>query len=352
MDHGLGLIAGVALLLALLLMSVPAPVPDYHPVAWTPPSADVSPGVRVPGAARSISGVEVHGPGDIAVDRAGRLYTGDRDDRILRVFLDGRVEHFAEVGGRPPGLAFDRGGRLLVANHGVGLQAVLPDGRAQLLVSEVAARAVQFANDVVVGADRLNWFTDSSRRHHRGTLGDPPSYLVPDLLEGRPTGRLLVYDPATGRTAQALDGLYFPNGVALTPGGDTLWIAESTRYRIRGCDLTSGAARVVADALPGVPDGITAADGVMLIAVYARTQALDHPVLPTALGREVIGRLPTSLFVDQDDPLGGGVLELRPDGALQRWHTGITPAPTNVLPHDGRWLLGALLGQPIRAMTI
>jgi sugar lactone lactonase YvrE len=220
------------------------------------------------------------------------------------------------------------------------------------LVDEVAGRAVRFANDLTMGTDGRIWFTDSSARHHSGSLGDSPSYLLPDLVEGRPTGRLLVHDPATGRTTQVLDGLHFPNGVAFTPDGDTLWIAESTRYRLLAYDLTAGTTRVVADALPGVPDGITAAGGVMLVALYDRTQALDRLVLPTALGRELMGRLPMSLFVNEDDPLGGGVLELGFDGAVRRWHTGIVPAPTNVVPHDGRWLFGALLGQPIRVMTI
>lgn len=110
------------------------------------------------------------------------------------------------------------------------------------------------------------------------------------------------------------------------PDGTTLWIAESTRYRIRAYTPATGATRVVTDALPGVPDGVTA-DGGVPVALYDRTDALDRLVLPTALGRELMGRLPTSLFVNEDDPLDGGVLVLDHGAACERGTRGSARLP-------------------------
>jgi sugar lactone lactonase YvrE len=351
---GVGSVVVVAVLaVAALLVVVPPPVTDFRPAAWTPPAAfEVEAGSRTLADAATLSTQSLHGPEDIAVDPDGRLYTGDRDGRILRIGPDGHAEVFAHVGGRPLGLAFDDQGNLLVANHGVGLQSVTPDGIVTVLAAEAAGRRILFANDLEIGADGRVWFTDSSARYNTTTLGDSASYLLPDFVDGRPSGRLLVFHPTSGATEQVLDNLYFPNGLAFPAHGRTLWIAESNRYRILEHDFTTGDTTVLVDALPGVPDGINLdQDGAMLIALYDRTQALDQLVLPTTLGRQVMIRLPSSVFVNEADPLTGGVLVLGPDASVRRWHTGLSPAATNVVPADGRWYLGALLGQPVRVMT-
>jgi sugar lactone lactonase YvrE len=346
-------LAAIAVLgVAALLLAVPAPVPDFRPAAWTPPAAfAVEARSRMAADPSPIATDSPYGPEDVAIDRDGLLYTGDRDGRILRIGPGGTSEVFADVGGRPLGLAFDDRQNLLVANHGVGLQSVSPDGAVEVLASEADGKPILFANDLVIGSDGRVWFTDSSARYNTTTLGDSPSYLLPDLVDGRPTGRLLVFDPATGTTEQVLDDLYFPNGVAFPAHGHTLWIAESNRYRILAHDIATGDTTVLIDALPGVPDGINLdRDGAMLVALYDRTEALDRLVLPTTLGREIMTRLPNSLFVNEDDPLTGGVLVLEEDGGVRHWHTGLSPAATNVVPYDGRWYLGALLGQPVRVM--
>lgn len=351
---GLGSLAVVsALAVAALLVVVPPPVTEFQPAAWTPPAGfAVEAGSRTVADAAAMSTQSLHGPEDIAIDPDGHIYTGDRDGRILRLGPDGHAEVFAHVGGRPLGLAFDDQGNLLVANHGVGLQSVTPDGTVTVLAAEAAGRRILFANDLVVGADGRVWFTDSSARYNTTTLGDSASYLLPDFVDGRPSGRLLVFDPTSGATEQVLDDLYFPNGLAFPAHGRSLWIAESNRYRILEHDLTGGDTTVLLDALPGVPDGINLdQDGAMVVALYDRTGALDRLVLPTTLGRQLMIRLPSSVFVNEADPLTGGVLVLQPDGRVRHWHTGLSPAATNVVPADGRWYLGALLGQPVRVMT-
>ena len=342
-----------SLALGIFLTAVSPPVDDFRPQTWSPgPGLEIANELRSPAQVAPITTEAPYGPEDIAVDRAGRVYTGDRDGIIRRVRPDGSTERFAVVGGRPLGLVFDALQNLVVANHGKGLQSVAPDGTVTLLAGEAAGEPIRFANDLVIGSDGVVWFTDSSSRYNTTVLGDVPSYLMPDLIDGRASGRLLRYDLASGEIEQVLDGLYFPNGVALTATGDALWIAESTRYRILRHTVADGSTEVLVDDLPGLPDGLNLdADGSMLLALYDRNSALDSLVLPTALGRHLMIRLPNSLFVNEEDPLTGGILVLESTGRPRHLHTGLDPAATNVVPHQGRWYLGALLGQPVRSMV-
>lgn len=103
---------------AALLIAVPPPVDGFDPEPWSsPPASDADRALHEPLRPEPAS-VRLDGPEDVAVDAAGRRYTGDRHGVIWRVSADGRTERFAEVGGRPLGLAFGPEGELLVANHG------------------------------------------------------------------------------------------------------------------------------------------------------------------------------------------------------------------------------------------
>ena len=139
---------------------------------------------------------------------------------------------FATVGGRPLGMAVDSDGRLIVTNHGIGLQAVSPAGEVTLLTDSAGGEPIRFANDVVIADDGAVYFSDSNARFNNASLPGLPSHSLYDFLEGRPRGRLLRYDPVTRSTTVLLSGLYFPNGIVVTADQRSLLVAESTRYRI------------------------------------------------------------------------------------------------------------------------
>ena len=48
-----------------------------------------------------------------------------------------------------------------------------------------------------------------------------------DLLEAKPNGQLLKYDPFLNHTSLLLDNLCFPNGVALSQHEDFLVVCET-----------------------------------------------------------------------------------------------------------------------------
>jgi sugar lactone lactonase YvrE len=88
---------------------------------------------------------------------------------------------------------------------------------------------------------------------------------VLDILEQSATGRILEYDPATLATRVVVKGLSFANGVALSSDEQTLFVAETGRYRVwkvavaaNDLDVSQGGAqaRVLLDNLPGYPDNL------------------------------------------------------------------------------------------------
>jgi sugar lactone lactonase YvrE len=78
----------------------------------------------------------------------------------------------------------------------------------------------RLANAVVEASDGSVYFSDASTKFENDKW-------VLDLLEAKPYGRLLKYDPITRKTTVLLDGLWFANGVALSPREDYIVICET-----------------------------------------------------------------------------------------------------------------------------
>jgi len=78
----------------------------------------------------------------------------------------------------------------------------------------------RLANAVVEASDGSVYFSDASTKFENDKW-------VLDLLEAKPYGRLLKYDPITRKTTVLLDGLWFANGVALSAKEDFILICET-----------------------------------------------------------------------------------------------------------------------------
>jgi sugar lactone lactonase YvrE len=253
------------LLIALGVVLVPAlgyllfwPVP-VDPIAWSPPP---NPGFTGRFARNDVlADVEVllegkgTGPEDVARGPDGYLYTGYGDGRIVRFppKHPEKVGEFTTTGGRPLGLEFDAAGNLIVADALKGLLSVDAVGRVTVLTSSIDGEPMKFVDDVDVASDGTIWFSDASARFG---IHD----FIPLVLERRPTGRLLTYDPKTRATTVRLDGLAFANGVALGPDEAYVLVNESLAYRITRLWLKgpkAGQAEVFIDELPASPDNVT-----------------------------------------------------------------------------------------------
>lgn len=288
----LGVLLIVFILLGSFLLS-PSPIDSK---AWDAPAPPALTGPLEPNErlrlAELIARGEVYGPEDTTVDKQGRIYTGTQDGKVVRVWPDGRVETWVETGGRPLGMVFDQQGNLIVADAWKGLLSIAPDGAVTRLSREAAGLPFGFTDDVDIAPDGQIYFTDASSRFNQ------PDYRL-DLLEMRPHGRLLRYDPRTGKTHVLLNNLYFANGVSVSPDGEYVLVNETWKYRILKYWIggrQAGQAEVFADNLPGFPDNLAVDDeGRYWVAFPSlRNAQIDylhqHPWL-----KDLVAKLPDSM---------------------------------------------------------
>jgi sugar lactone lactonase YvrE len=253
MNKLLGLLLIALLAAALYLFVTPSPI---DPLGWQPPTSPVLNGPLEPNdtlmKAELLGRGQVHGPEDTAIDSQGRLYTGVESGQVLRINTDGSVETFADTQGRPLGMNFDSHGNLIVADAYKGLLSIAADGKMRVLSREAEGVPFVFTDDLDIASDGTIYFSDASSRFSQ------PDYLL-DLLEARPHGRLLSYNPATGETKVLLKDLYFANGVALSANEDFVLVNETYRYRISRYWLKgdkAGSSDIFIDNLPGMPDNL------------------------------------------------------------------------------------------------
>jgi sugar lactone lactonase YvrE len=288
-------------------------------------------------------------PEDVVVDWDGRLVAGGEDGTIWRwpgTVADAdnpdavRPEAIARTGGRPLGVEIDpRDGTLIVCDAYRGLLRIDHDGAVTDLAARVAGTPILFCNNAAVATDGTIYFSDSSTRY-------PLSAWKRDLLEHRPNGRLLRYDPHAGSVDVVVDGLYFPNGVALTPDERAVMVVETTTHRLLRVPLTgdgAGAAEELLD-LAAYPDNLSSVgDGTYWIALPSPRLPVAEKLLPHPGVRRVVALLPDKI---QPKPGRYGLVALV-DGAgtvLRTVHgpTGRYSMITGVRQHGSTLWLGSL----------
>ncbi len=287
------LLIGVVMATAVWLFVLPGPV---DPAAWNPPPDPGLTGVAAPNDALRdadlIGAGQIVGAEDVAVDAQGRIYGGLQDGRIVRVLPDGTIETFADTGGRPLGLDWDPQGNLVVADAYAGLLSIDPSGSIAVLSTGAQGVPFGFTDDLDVASDGRVYFSDASSRFAQA------EYIL-DLLETRPYGRLLVYDPATDATEVLLDELYFANGVALSAREDFVLVNETWRYRIIRYWLKgprAGEHEVFIDNLPGFPDGVSGnGRGTFWLALPSTRKANVDAMHPKPWLKRVVAKLPPQL---------------------------------------------------------
>jgi len=247
-------------------------------------------------------------------------------------------------------LDFDGKGNLIVADAYKGLLAVAPDGSVEALSTGSGGVPFKLADDVDAASDGVIYFSDASDKF-------PVSKFTYSLMEHRPHGRLLGYNPETGDTTVLLDDLYFANGVAISPDESFVLVNETGTYRVRRYWLKGekkGRTDIFIDNLPAFPDGISCdgEDTFWLALVSPRDPGLDA-LLPHPFLRKMVVRLPEALLPKPKNY--GFVLGLDTDGNVAhnlQDPSGSYGQITSVEEHEGMLYFGSLAEDAIGRMPV
>lgn len=158
--------------------------------------------------------------------RDGALWFSDvHNFRLMKVVPGRPATVVAPVPGRPAGMGFMPDGRLLLATAlDKKLWWVSPEGETSLAI-DLSPHVKGLLNDMVVDRTGRAWVGDTGF----------------DLLKGEPEapGALLTWAPDSPVEVAAAD-VQFPNGIAISPDHDTLYLAETFGRRISAFAMLQG----------------------------------------------------------------------------------------------------------------
>jgi len=272
-----------------------------QPVAWNaPPNPGYAGSFSKNERLKNIEAFSIgdnKGPEDVAIDGQGRIYVSTHEGRIVRLQPDGsNPQNWAETGGRPLGIDFDTNGNLIVADAYRGLLSITPDGSISELATMANNIPILYADDVDVAKDGKIYFSDASTKFGAKEWGGTLEASLLDIMEHGGHGRLLVYDPVTGKTETLLDGLNFANGVAVSSDQTYVLVAETGSYQVTRYWITGakkGTSEPLIASLPSFPDNIsTGLEGYYWIALVSPRNALVDSLSDNPWMRKMVSGLP------------------------------------------------------------
>jgi gluconolactonase len=225
---------------------------------------------------------------------------------LTRAWGEGRTEVVAELGGSPNGAAIGPDGRCYVVNNG-GVKFVHADGKlrpagnlpepawidtvdlatgkAERLYERCGEHTLRHANDIVFDEHGGFYFTDTGKTTASTNERGAVYYAQPD-------------GSAIHRVAFPLIS---PNGIGLSPDGQTLYVSETPTARLWAWEVVA----------PGKVRKLKQNDiphGGRFVIGSANFQRFDSLAV-SASGRVLVGTL-----------TNGGISEIWPDGSYMRHH--------------------------------
>lgn len=350
---------------------------------------------------------EALAPEDLVQAADGAVFAGLSDGRVVRFSRSGdprrplEMRNFTRTGqelpacgtleaeqacGRPLGLVFapskpfeafikripspelfPANQVLLVADAAKGLLLVDAAGNKALLFNHVMDRAtrerqrVNFMNGVAISRDGSTVFvTESSRKYAR-------SQVVLEFLERHPSGRLLRFEPESGRVSVIAERLPFPNGLAMledAEGKESLLIALTTGNKLSKYSIEDSKLEDFAF-LPSEPDnvGVEVINGkkVVIAGLATPSSGIIGYLKDRVKMRKVLGMLPpwvsvvllkkTGSFVVLDAESGDVIRVIEdPTGAVAFFIAGATQVGEYL--YLTSWLRQALVRIPVSALDL
>jgi gluconolactonase len=203
------------------------------------------------------------------------------NSRIMKIAGSAKPEIYRNYTNAANGNSMDVQGRLYTAERdGRRISRMEQDGAISVLASEWQGKRLNSPNDIVVRRDGHVYFTDPASK----AVLEPQELGFNGVYHITPGGKLSLITRTMAR----------PNGVALTPDGHTLYVADSEERKILAWDLDAGGTasreRVFISGMEGSPDGLRVAENGNLyiaakgIAVYSAAgrllRTIDFPETP------------------------------------------------------------------------
>lgn len=202
------------------------------------------------------SGETFGGPEGIACANDGSIYVGSGDGWIYRVSSEGQVEPFANIGGRPLGIAIDRNGELFICGINA-VYRVTTSGQVSIFAQAAGKHHMQAPNFCVFDEQGWLYISDSGS----SSLDTP----VPDgaIFRASPDGECELF----------AEGLYLPNGLAMRNGESALYVIQTTEDNVLrleiGADNSLGEISIFAQGIDTIPDGMAYAENCDLYVIAA-----------------------------------------------------------------------------------
>jgi sugar lactone lactonase YvrE len=212
--------------------------------------------------------------------RDGKLWFLDiHDRRIKTADLDGRVETAVELPFIPNSFGFRRDGGILVGDA-MQRRIYRWDGTALQLLANLDGITNFCLSDGIV---------DARDRMYVGDIGY--NFLDPSL---KPVDTCVIacVQP-DGRAAVVAEGLYFPNGMVITPDGLTLIVAECMGRRLTAFDIRADGSLANRRIYARLPEDVNP-DGIALDAegaVWLANPEGRYAVLRVREGGEIVERI-------------------------------------------------------------
>ncbi len=195
--------------------------------------------------------------GPVWID-GGLIFSDVRGDTLYRWTEKGGLETFRKPSRQANGNTLDTEGRLITCRHEArDVIRTEADGSITVVVDSYAGGKLNSPNDVVVQADGTLWFTD-------------PPYGLNKRPKEQPFNAVYRLDPGAAEPVALITNLSYPNGLAFSPDGKFLYVAESdwkikpnfvTRYAVNEDKTLSGGVRFC-EVETGAADGLrVASDG-------------------------------------------------------------------------------------------
>lgn len=232
---------------------------------------------------------------------------------VCRLGKEGELARFKIPNGRPNGIAADAAGRIWFCDAGNDCVSILnpESGEIKTACDAVGGERLAHPNDLAFDM--------------RGNL----VFTCPGESRREPTGYVCALD--AGGARKIITGKFFPNGLAFSPDGKSLFLAETYKKRIWKGDwdpatLSWSNARVWAETggNPG-PDGMVFGDDGNLYAAIFGGGAIKAFSPDGSLAREIslAGRNPSNCAFLPD---GGLAVTEAERGELVLVETGVKPA--------------------------